>query len=61
MAIMSLPCQTVFRLLPGLPGAPYAVIADEGRGYYGVQFHPEVVHTDGGAGLLRNFALQICG
>ena len=49
-----------FTVIASSAGAPYAVIADEGRGYYGVQFHPEVVHTDGGAGLLRNFALQIC-
>ena len=50
-----------FQVIARSAGAPYAVIADEVRGYYGVQFHPEVVHTDGGAGLLRNFALQICG
>jgi len=50
-----------FQVIARSTGAPYAVIADEARGYYGVQFHPEVVHTDGGAGLLRNFALQICG
>ena len=50
-----------FQVIARSAGAPYAVIADEARGYYGVQFHPEVVHTDGGAGLLRNFALQICG
>ena len=50
-----------FQAIARSAGAPYAVIADEVRGYYGVQFHPEVVHTDGGAGLLRNFALQICG
>ncbi len=49
-----------FAVIASSAGAPYAVIADEARGYYGVQFHPEVVHTDGGAGLLRNFALKIC-
>ncbi len=42
-------------------GAPYAAIADEARRFYGVQFHPEVVHTPDGHKLLRNFALNICG
>jgi GMP synthase (glutamine-hydrolysing) len=42
-------------------GAPYAVIADEGRRLYGVQFHPEVVHTPRGALLLRNFTRKIAG
>ncbi|MBK1663722.1 GMP synthase (glutamine-hydrolyzing) [Rhodospirillum rubrum] len=42
-------------------GAPYAAIADEARHFYGVQFHPEVVHTPKGAALLRNFTHGICG
>ncbi len=42
-------------------GAPYAAIADEARRFYGVQFHPEVVHTPDGHRLLANFALNICG
>lgn len=42
-------------------GAPYAAIADEARGYYGVQFHPEVVHTPDGAALLRAFTHRIAG
>jgi GMP synthase (glutamine-hydrolysing) len=36
-------------------GAPFAVIADEARRFYGDQFHPEVVHTPDGAKLLKNF------
>ena len=36
-------------------GSPFAVIADEGRRFYGVQFHPEVAHTPRGALFLRNF------
>ncbi len=41
--------------------APFAVIANEERHYYGTQFHPEVVHTPQGAGLLRNFVRKIAG
>jgi GMP synthase (glutamine-hydrolysing) len=41
--------------------APYAVIADEVRHYYGLMFHPEVVHTPHGAALLRNFVRRIAG
>ncbi|MBK8219824.1 MAG: glutamine-hydrolyzing GMP synthase [Candidatus Obscuribacter sp.] len=40
---------------------PVAAIADEERKYYGVQFHPEVVHTVGGKQIIANFALNICG
>lgn len=42
-------------------GAPFAMIANEEKKYYGVQFHPEVVHTPHGAQLLHNFVLKICG
>ncbi len=40
---------------------PVAAIADELRNYYGVQFHPEVVHTRGGRQIIANFTLNICG
>ncbi len=42
-------------------GSPFAVIADEGRRIYGVQFHPEVAHTPRGALILRNFTHRIAG
>ena len=40
---------------------PFAVIADESRSYYGVQFHPEVTHTTEGKSMLSRFIHQICG
>ena len=42
-------------------GSPFAAIADESRKIYGVQFHPEVVHTPKGAALLTNFVRKIAG
>lgn len=42
-------------------GAPYAFIADHERKFYGVQFHPEVMHTLHGAELLKNFTHNVCG
>jgi len=42
-------------------GAPFAAVADDARKFYGVQFHPEVVHTPHGAQLLRKFTHAICG
>lgn len=41
--------------------APYAVAADEARGYYSFMFHPEVVHTPDGARLLSNFVHKVAG
>ena len=41
--------------------APFAAIADEQRRFYGVQFHPEVMHTPRGTDLLRNFTHNIAG
>ena len=50
-----------FRTVATSEGAPYAAVADDERRYYGVQFHPEVVHTQDGAALLSRFALDVCG
>jgi GMP synthase (glutamine-hydrolysing) len=50
-----------FNVVATSDGAPYAFIADEARKYYGIQFHPEVVHTPDGAKLISNFAHKVCG
>ncbi len=40
---------------------PYAAIAQKSKKFYGVQFHPEVVHTDKGLQIISNFLFRICG
>jgi GMP synthase (glutamine-hydrolysing) len=50
-----------FRLMASTPSCPIAGMADEARGYYGVQFHPEVTHTVQGARILQRFVREICG
>ncbi len=57
----------ITRLPPGFQrvgvseNAPYALIADQARRYYGLMFHPEVVHTPDGAKLIGNFVHRIAG
>ncbi len=50
-----------FRVVGTSDGAPHAIIADESRHFYGVQFHPEVVHTPHGAALIRAFTHGVAG
>lgn len=50
-----------FEVVATSPNAPLAVIADEARRIWAVQFHPEVHHTPGGGKLYENFAKTICG
>ena len=50
-----------FSVVASSSGAPFAAVADEARHYYGVQFHPEVAHTENGTNLLARFAIDICG
>ena len=50
-----------FRTVADSPGAPFAITADDSRHFYGLMFHPEVVHTPHGAQLLRNFTHGVCG
>lgn len=50
-----------FDVVASSSGSPYAVIADEKRRFYGVQFHPEVMHTPRGHEMLKNFTHGIAG
>ena len=51
---------TGFELLAQTENTPCAAIADHEKSLYGVQFHPEVVHSIGGQALIRNFVYHIC-
>jgi GMP synthase (glutamine-hydrolysing) len=50
-----------FRATAQTDASPYAGLADPGRNLYGIQFHPEVVHTPVGREVLRNFVVRIAG
>jgi GMP synthase (glutamine-hydrolysing) len=50
-----------FRATAQTDASPYAGLADPGRNMYGIQFHPEVVHTPIGREVLRNFVVDIAG
>ena len=50
-----------FRLVAHSDACPTVGICDEVRGFYGVQFHPEVNHTEHGQDMIRNFLYRVCG
>ena len=50
-----------FKLMASTDSCPIAGMADESRGFYAVQFHPEVTHTKQGSAILERFVLGICG
>ncbi|MGL5948889.1 MAG: glutamine-hydrolyzing GMP synthase [Aeromonas sp.] len=49
-----------FKTLAATPTCPHAMMANESRRFYGVQFHPEVTHTRQGARMLEHFVKDIC-
>ena len=49
-----------FELVAHTDACPTAAIANEARGFYGVQYHPEVNHTENGSLMLKNFLYEIC-
>ena len=61
MATASPRCRPGSASVASSEGAPFAVIADDARQFYGTMFHPEVVHTPHGAALLSNFTHGVCG
>jgi len=50
-----------FEVLARSANSPVAAMGDLARGFYGLQFHPEVVHTQHGDEILRSFAVDVCG
>ncbi len=50
-----------FHAIASTDSAPFAAMADESRGWYGLQFHPEVTHTLQGGEILRRFVREIAG
>jgi GMP synthase (glutamine-hydrolysing) len=59
--------DTVFEPPPGFvalassPASPVAALESTARGLYGIQFHPEVVHTPHGTDILKSFLFDVCG
>ena len=49
-----------FRAIGTTDNSPFAAIEDTRRGFYGIQFHPEVFHTERGVDMIRNFLLGVC-
>ena len=54
-------CPPGFHIIAETDNCPVAAMANEDRRIYGVQFHPEVTHTDEGRRIIENFVLNLCG
>jgi GMP synthase (glutamine-hydrolysing) len=50
-----------FEVVAQSEGAPFAIVANEAKKFYAMQFHPEVVHTPDGGKLIANFVRHVCG
>ena len=50
-----------FEVLASTANSPIAAMGDQSRGYYGLQFHPEVRHTPAGPAILKRFVREVCG
>ena len=50
-----------FAAIASTENSPFAAIEDRTRGFYGLQFHPEVFHTEQGSDIVRNFLYRVCG
>ncbi len=49
-----------FRAIGTTDNSPFAAIEDTSRNFYGIQFHPEVFHTERGVDMIRNFIVGVC-
>jgi GMP synthase (glutamine-hydrolysing) len=54
-------CPSAFQPIAHTANSHIAAMADKGRRFYALQFHPEVVHTPAGVKILKNFLFRICG
>ena len=50
-----------FKAVGTSENSPFAAVEDTKRGFYGIQFHPEVFHTERGVDMIRNFLVGVCG
>jgi GMP synthase (glutamine-hydrolysing) len=50
-----------FKAIGVTENSPFAAIEDRKRNFYGIQFHPEVFHTERGVDVIRNFLVGVCG
>ncbi|MDT9587334.1 MAG: glutamine-hydrolyzing GMP synthase [Candidatus Arsenophonus melophagi] len=50
-----------FKVIATTDSCPFAIMANDTKHFYGVQFHPEVSHTKQGSAILKRFVLEICG
>ncbi|MDF2567741.1 MAG: guaA [Oscillospiraceae bacterium] len=50
-----------FEIIANTDGCPVAAMQNESKRLYGIQFHPEVLHTDNGIKMFHNFVYEICG